>query len=176
MRRMPLTSTKTSAFCVASTRFSARASPRPVIWRSCSTTRKIYCRGRAQARADGRAAQVHHAQAFFALVDAPAVAGNGLGIGATFRAQRHEHRILKLGAADLDHVGKRLFLLLERLQQHDDFPLQLAQAADGGHAERRREGVVGRLVQVEVIVRVDASLVAQRPAEQSAGRDWPTLR
>ena len=85
VRRMPLTSMKTSAFCVASTRFSARASPRPVICRKCSTTRKTYCRGAPSAGADGRAAQVHHAEPLLALVDPPAVAGEGLGVGATSR-------------------------------------------------------------------------------------------
>ena len=36
---------------------------------------------RRQARADGRAAEVHHAQPLLALVDPPAVAGERLGVG-----------------------------------------------------------------------------------------------
>ena len=45
--RIPETSTNTSAFCVASTRFSARAKPIPVSSRKVSVTRKMNCRGAA---------------------------------------------------------------------------------------------------------------------------------
>ena len=128
VRRMPLTSTKTSAFCVASTRFSARASPRPVICRRCSTDAEDVLPRRAQAGADGRAAEVHHPEPLLALVDPPAVAGEGLGVGRHLAAERHEHGVLQFGAADLHHVGELLFLLLERLQQRDDLALQLPQA------------------------------------------------
>jgi len=44
---IPETSTKTSAFCVLSTRFSARANPMPVTSRKTSVTRKMYSRGAA---------------------------------------------------------------------------------------------------------------------------------
>ena len=124
---------------------------------------------RAERGADGRAAQVHHAEPLFALVDSPAVAGKGLGVGRHFVAQRHEHGVLQLGAADLHHVGELLFLLLERLHQADDFPLQFAEAEDRRHAEGRGIGVVGRLVAVDVVVRVDRAVVAQRPAEELQG-------
>ena len=43
------------------------------------------------------------------------------------------------------------------------------QGEDGRHAQRRGIGVVGRLVQVEVVVGADGLIVAQRPAQQLQG-------
>ena len=167
--RMPETSTKTSAFCVASTRFSARAKPRPVSSRSVSTTRKMYWRGRGEAGADGRAAEVDHAQPLLAFVDAPAVAVQGLGIGAHLAAQGDEHGVLELGAAHLDHVGELLLLCLEGLLQAQHLLFELVQQADGRQPQGGGEGVVGRLVQVDVVERRDPLVVA-RAARRAARR------
>ena len=113
--RMPETSTNTSAFCVASTRFSARAKPIPVSSRKVSDDPENELARRGQPGADGGAAQVHDAQPLLAFVDAPAVAVDGLGIGAHFAAQRRQHRILQLGAADLHHVRRSVSPRPERL-------------------------------------------------------------
>jgi hypothetical protein len=43
------------------------------------------------------------------------------------------------------------------------------QQADGGDLQRRREGIVGRLVEVDVIVGVDAEVLAAPAAEQLLG-------
>ena len=124
---------------------------------------------RREAGADGRAAQVDDAQALLALVDAPAVAVEGLGIGAHLAAQRGEHRVLVLGAADLDHVGERLLLLLEGLLQGHHLLLEPVQERDGRQAQGGGVGVVGALVQVEVVERRDARVAAGRLAEDLQG-------
>ena len=79
---MPETSTKTSAFCVASTRFSARAKPMPVSFAQLIHDAEDELARRSQSGADRRPAQVHHAQALLAFVNAPAVAVDRLGVRA----------------------------------------------------------------------------------------------
>ena len=56
---------------------------------------------RTQPGADGRAAQVHHPQAFLALGDPPAIAGDRVGKGTHAATERRQHRVLQLGAATL---------------------------------------------------------------------------
>ena len=137
--RIPETSTNTSAFWVASTRFSARAKPTPERSRSSSTTRKMNWRGAARPVPDGGAAQVDHAQPLLALVDAPAVPAEGLGVGAHLAAQGDEHGVLHLGAGHLDHVGVALLQLLEGLLQRDHVVLEVVEQPDGRQAQGRRD-------------------------------------
>ena len=128
----------------------------------------MYCPAR-QAGADGRAAEVHHPQALLALVDSPAVAADGLGVGGHLAAESHQHGVLQFGPPDLDHVGELFLFLLKRLHQGDRFAFQVVQGEDGRHAQGRGIGVVGRLVQVDVVVGIEALVIAQRPAEQLQG-------
>jgi len=57
--RMPLTSTNTSAFCVDSTRFSARAKPIPVRSRKVPPRETCIAVG-GDSSADGCSAEIHH--------------------------------------------------------------------------------------------------------------------
>ena len=91
---------------------------------------------RGQAGAHGGAAQVDHAQPLLALVDAPAVAAEGLGVGAHLAAQGDEHGVLHLGAGHLDHVGVALLQFLEGLLQGHHLVLRGGGA--GVMAARRR--------------------------------------
>ncbi len=124
---------------------------------------------RRETGADGGAAEVDHAQALLALVDAPAVAVEGLGVGAHLAPQRGEHGVLVLRAPDLDDVGELLLLLLEGLLQGDDLLFQPVQERDRRQAQRGGEGVVGALVEVDVVQRRDAVVGAERLAEQLQG-------
>ena len=137
--------------------------------RSVSTTRKMYSPRRGEAGADRRAAEVDHAQALLALVDAPAVAVERLGVGAHLAPERGEHGVLPLRAPDLDHVRELLLLGLERLLQRDDLLLEPVQQVDGREAQRGGVGVVGALVEVEVVGRRDAGVVAGLRAEDLQG-------
>ncbi len=129
----------------------------------------MYGGGRGQAGADGGAAQVHHPQPLLALGQAPAVPVQRLGVGAHAPAQGGEHRVLAFGAGHLDHVGQGLLLVLEGLLQGQHLALQLAQAQDGGDAQGGGEGVVGALVQVEVVQGRDPGVGARGQAEQLQG-------
>ena len=152
--RMPLTSTKTSAFCVASTRFSARARPRPVMLAQVlDDAEDVLPRG-AEAGADGRAAEVHHAQPLLALVDAPAVAAEGLGVGAHLAAERGQHGVLQLRAADLDDVGELPSPCAWNASCRATTSRSSSRSRpDGGQPQGRGVGVVGGLVQVDVVER-----------------------
>ena len=72
-------------------------------------------------------------------------------------AERHRHRVLQLGAADLEHVGEfdRLGFegegeILQRLDQRRG-------GEDHGEPQRGRIGVVGRLRHVDVVVGMQAA-------------------
>ena len=92
-----------------------------------------------------------------------------LGIGGHLAAERQQHGVLQFGAADLDDAGELLLFRLKRLQQRDHFAFQVVQGEDGRHSQGRRIGVVGGLVQVDVVVRIDGVVIAQRPAEDLQG-------
>ena len=131
---------------------------------------------RGQAGADGGAAEVDHAQPLLALVDAPAVAVERLGVGAHLAAEGGEHGVLQLGAADLDDVGELLLLGLEGLLQGHDLLFEVVQQTDGGQPQGRGVGVVGRLVQVDVVERRDALVGAAAARRGARARGWPAPR
>ena len=85
-------------------------------------------------------------------------------------AEGKRRRVLEMGPADLDDIGeglrfrrKRLVQMLERRQQ------QVMALLHGGDVHRGREGIVGRLTAVDVVVRVHRRLLAHRLAENLAG-------
>ena len=121
---------------------------------------------RAEAGADGGPAEVHDPQPLLALVDPPAVAPERLGRGRHLASQRQQHGVLHLRAADLHDAGEGAFLALERLLQREHLRLERAAAADRGEAQGGGEGVVGGLVQVDVVERRDPRVVAGRRAEE----------
>ena len=124
---------------------------------------------RGQPGADRRAAEVDHAQPLLALEHAPAVAAAGFGPGRAFGAERHRTGVLQLRAADLDDVREVALARLERRLQPGDGLFQPAQAVDRGDLERGREDVVGRLVQIHVIQRMHAPVLAAPAAEPFLG-------
>jgi len=125
--------------------------------------------GGREPGADRRTAEVHDPQALLALVDAPAVAVEGFGVGAHLASQRGEDAVLHLGAPDLYDVGELPLLGLEGLLQGDDLVLEIVQQPDGRESQRRRVGVVGALVEVEVVGRGHALVHAVGLGEDLEG-------
>ena len=87
-------------------------------------------------------------------------------VGVELLAEGHRHRVLQLGAADLQHVGELDALGLEREGELVDRGEQRLGREDDREAQRRRIGVVGRLRHVDVVVRVQARVVAALPSHQ----------
>lgn len=141
----------------------------------------IFCRGQADARqlaqlfddfvavlprrrvgrADSRTAEVDHAQAFLDFIEAPAVTGQGLGIGAELFAHRHGDGIHELCPAQFIRLLIGLFFVLEGFLQVGTGLAQLPQLADGGNAQGRRIDVVRRLAAVDVIQWMDDVVLAR---------------
>ena len=92
---------------------------------------------RSKPGADGRAAQVYHPQPLFALVNAPAIAVKGFGVGAHFAAQRGQHGVLHFRAAYLHHVSEALFGSLKRFLQLHDSRLEPVKQPNRRRAEAR---------------------------------------
>ena len=92
-------------------------------------------------------------------------------IATEFLAQAQGHRILQVGAADLDDRGKGLGLYgqsgAQRLHGGQQGALQLNRH---GHMQGRGEGVVAGLAEVHMIVGVHRALAAQHP---TGGFDRP---
>ena len=75
--------------------------------------------------------------------------------GVELLAERHRHRVLQLGAAHLEHVANSTRLGRKRVGQLARAPASSgAVAEDDRELHRGRVGVVGRLRQVDVVVRV----------------------
>ena len=92
-------------------------------------------------------------------------------ITTEFLPQGEGHRILEVGAANLDHLGKRLTLLGKRFDQGLHCGDQLLFEFDGnGDVQSRWKGVVAGLTEVDVVVGVDGALAAQDP---TGGFDGP---
>jgi len=116
--------------------------------------------GRGKARADGRTAEIHHAQTLLALERPPAVAADRLGKGGKFGAQRDRYGILQLGAAHFNDGGECLFFFLQGALQRGRLGGETAQTPDGGDPEGRRIDVVGRLMAIHVVQRRNDRVVA----------------
>ena len=80
-------------------------------------------------------------------------------------AERHRHRVLQLGAADLEHIGEFDRLGLEGIGKFLQRPHEGNGREDHGEAQRRRIGIVGRLRHVDV---VDSGA-----ANRYSPRRWP---
>ena len=157
---------------VASTRSGAVTSGMPVISRRWRADPRRVVGMRGDAGADRRRAHVD-------LADQPGRLGQPLlvlaehqRVGAELLAEGHRHRVLQLGAADLQHVGELDGLLGEGAAQHGHRSRQPLDAAPGGELQRRRIDVVGRLAQVDVLVRVQARVVAARARRGARARGW----
>jgi len=85
-------------------------------------------------------------------------------------AERHRHRVLQLGAADLEHIGEFDRLGLEGIGELLQRPHEGNGREDHGEAQRRRIGIVGRLGHIGVVDRVK-KLVLAAPVAQEFQRD-----
>ena len=127
-------------------------------------------RVRVEAGADRGAADRQLVEARDRLAhDAEAVVELGHP-AADLLAERDRRRVLQVRAADLDDVGVRLGLGRQRVAQLPDRRQQhVLELLDHRDVHRGREGVVGRLPAVDVVVRVDRLLRAQLAAGQLDG-------
>ena len=91
---------------------------------------------------------------------------DGGEVGVELLAERHRHRVLKLGAADLEHVAELDRLGLEGKGEFVERRDQRRCGEDDREAQRRRIGVVGRLRHVDVVVGVERRVVALRPPHE----------
>ena len=82
-------------------------------------------------------------------------------------ADCQRYRVLQVGPADLDHVGPLSRVAPDRIteppERRDRLP---GRHRVGGDVHRGREGVIGRLAHVHVIVGMDRLLRAEGPAHQ----------
>ncbi len=111
--------------------------------------------GRVEPGADGRSADGQLAEPRQRGLH-PLDAGLDLaGVAAELLAQRHRHRVHQVRAAGLDDGAPLPGLAGQRLVQHLERRNQVAHSGFGGRDVRRgREGVVGRLRHVHVVVGV----------------------
>ena len=85
--------------------------------------------------------------------------------GCELLAERHGHRVLELGASELEDVLELLALVVEGIRQLLDRVRQLPEHVVESHSESRREGVVGGLAVVDVVIGVDDVVAALREPE-----------
>ncbi|MGF6922016.1 GNAT superfamily N-acetyltransferase [Paraburkholderia sp. 40] len=90
-------------------------------------------------------------------------------IAREFLAERERRRVLQVRAADLDDVGERFRLAVERVAQRLQRGQQmLDDDIRGSHVHRGRKHVVRRLPAIHVIVRMHLARFAALAAEQLA--------
>ena len=89
------------------------------------------------------------------------------GVTGEFLAERERRRVLQMRAADLDDVREFLRLLLQRVLQVRERRQQPMHDRVGRRdVHRRREAIVRRLAQVDMIVRMHRLLCAERAAQE----------
>ena len=114
-----------------------------------------------QARADGGAADGQLVEPGERLVQPLDVGVELRHVPRELLAEGERHRVLQVGATDLDDVAERLGLLGEGVAQLRDRGDQPVHDLLGrGDVHRGRVGVVGRLRHVDVVVGVDGRLRA----------------
>ena len=118
------------------------------------------------ARTDGRGTHVDLVEEPHVGLQTVDLLGQRCGVGLELLPEGHRHGVLQLRAAHLDDVGKLLALgvecgdeLLQRRHGAVDAPGQC-------DAHGRRVGVVGRLREIDVVVRVAVVVFALVVAEQ----------
>jgi hypothetical protein len=123
-----------------------------------------------EAGADGGAAQGQLAQMGERGVEVLEPVVELGDVARELLAQGERRRVLQVGAADLHDVAELVGLPLQRVAQalHGRTDV-LADGLDGGHVHGGGEDVVGGLPQVDVVVGVDESPLAARPAQELAG-------
>ena len=133
--------------------------------------RWIILRG-IDARADGRAAEIDLAQQVGKFLQAVEVLADRDGKGPEFRAQPHRHRIHQLRAPDLDDVVEFDGLLEKRRLQRSLAVEQRRAIAQDGEAHRRGINVIGGLREIDMVIGIDAGVVAARVCRCGAAPCW----
>ena len=165
-RRMPLTSMKTSAFCVAAT--GPRQVPRPVICPRCSTTPgRRTATGAPSVVPIARYLQVHHAGPLFRTCRSASGRGKKPRRRPTSRGPASSHGVLQLRCGRVHHAGKFLLFLWKAPQARSPFRCKARGPEITGHAEGSRMGVVGQLLKVNLVIGLTLWCVARRPAKAS---------
>ena len=98
--------------------------------------------------------------------------------GMKLLADRHRHRILQLGAAHLDHVLEFIGLAVEGVTQQGNSRKETADVIIERNLDRGRIGVVGRLREIDVIVRMQVlvlTLVMPHQSQSDIGNDLITI-
>jgi hypothetical protein len=113
---------------------------------------------RVQPRARGRAADTEAAQALGRNLDALHIVAHGPRVGGELLPQPHGHGILEVRAPRLDHVVELQGLRLERVGEVVDCGQQLPHAPKRPEPDGGRDGVVGALGHVDVVVGADGLL------------------
>ena len=123
-------------------------------------------RRRRHRGADRRGAEVDLVQELPDLGDALHFLADRRAPAVELLAERHRHGVLQVGAAHLQHLVELLALGEERLLQPGQRLHVAGQAQDQREPERGRVDVVGRLPEVDVVVRVDVLVLALLVAER----------
>ena len=168
----PLVPTKLSCPPSAANLLGALMNVRPLISLIFSAARSAYLGWRVEAGAHRRAADRELLELRQGELDGLERVVELRDPAADLLAERHRRGVLQVRAADLDDVGERLGLLVERVAQllhaRDQVVLDLL---DGGDVHRGRVRVVGRLRHVDVVVGVHGLLAAaaRRPPARCRG-------
>lgn len=121
---------------------------------------------RIEPGADGGGAEVDLVQKCGGFDEARLIFSQHHHEGAEFLAERHRHGVLQLRTADLDEAGKLLRLAVEGILQHTHGSGQIVDGLDQPDIDRGRIGVVGRLAEIDMVIRVKASIIAFFVSEQ----------
>src|SRR6185437_10066138 len=125
--------------------------------------------GRVYPGANGRRAHVDLQNQLLGLAQAVDVFEDGMGEGTELLPERHRYGVLKLRAAHLDE-GAELFAFLQKCpSERGHRRLQLGNARVQRQLDRRGIDVVGRLAQIDVVVRVDNVVRATRKTQRLQG-------
>ena len=125
---------------------------------------------RVEPGADGGAADGELVEAGQHRLDALEVGVELRDVAAELLAEGERHRVLQVGAADLDDVAELFRLRRQRVTQARDRGHELVHhLLGGGDVHRGRERVVRALRHVDVVVGVDGLLAAHLAAGQLDG-------
>ena len=98
------------------------------------------------------------------------------GVATELLTEADRRRVLEVGPARLDHRPELVGLGRQRrLQLDEGRDERLLDGHRGGQLERRRDGVVGALAAIDVVVRVDTRRAA-KPAGGEVGHDLVHVR